>query len=194
MKKIIVVLYLLYLTASCSQKEAICVKEIESNEIVTITCNEKRTNSKDSLNIHLPTEFNVKINSKDVIDLNIYFVIDKRSLMEVLDYEIIDKKNKKSILSFKHHLLSGKPISIIINERNHLISKNVADLLLKKYNINKSLNNLKFGDTIKLVPYNKFRKENKSMINDLRKIEDSIFFRFTSNKGEVFIKEKKINW
>jgi hypothetical protein len=114
--------------------------------------------------------------------------------MNVSDYEILDKKNKSVILSFESYLSSKDPITIVINERNHLISKKKAKELLLKYNTSQKLENLKFGDTIKLVNYKRFRNENTSMINDLKKVEDSIYFRVTLNNGKVFVKGEKINW
>jgi len=194
MKKIMFLGALLCLTNSCKKKEPISIEEINSDEIVTITHNEKKIQTGDSVDIHFPKEFKIVMNSDNIIDLSIYYFINKRTLMNITDYEISEKINKKPILSFKSYLSSKKPIDIIIKERNHLISKNEAKELLKKYNINQSLDNLKFGDTIKLIPYNQFRKENNSTINDLKKINDSIFFRVTSNEGKVFTKGEKINW
>lgn len=193
MKKIMFLGALLCLTNSCKNKEPISIEEINSDEMVTITHNPKKQTG-DSVDIHFPKEFKIVMNSDNIIDLSIYYFINKRTLMNITDYEISEKINKKPILSFKSYLSSKKPIDIIIKERNHLISKNEAKELLKKYNINQSLDNLKFRDTIKLIPYNQFRKENNSTINDLKKINDSIFFRVTSNEGKVFVKGEKINW
>lgn len=193
MKKIMFLGALLCLTNSCKNKEPISIEEINSDEMVTITHNQKKQTG-DSVDIHFPKEFKIVMNSDNIIDLSIYYFINKRTLMNITDYEISEKINKKPILSFKSYLSSKKPIDIIIKERNHLISKNEAKELLKKYNINQSLDNLKFRDTIKLIPYNQFRKENNSTINDLKKINDSIFFRVTSNEGKVFVKGEKINW
>lgn len=188
------ILPLLFLIISCKNAEPIAFKQIYSNEIVTITYNENKLSSKDSVDIHFPNEFSIALKSKRLISLNVYYFIDKKTLMNVTDYEILDKKNRKTILSFNSYLLSNDSINIIINERNHLISKKLAKQLLLKYNIHQKLEDLKFGDTLKLVPYNKFRTENNSIIASLRKVEDSIFFRVTSNKGEVFVKGEKINW
>lgn len=187
-------LLLLVFIVSCKNKKPILIEPIISNEIVTITSNEKKNPLKDSVDIHFPNEFNLSLQSRDIISLNIYYFINKKTLMNVSDYEILDKKNKSVILSFEPYLSSKDPITIVINERNHLISKKKAKELLLKYNTSQKLENLKFGDTIKLVNYKRFRNENTSMINDLKKVEDSIYFRVTLNNGKVFVKGEKINW
>ncbi|WP_433812087.1 hypothetical protein [Flavobacterium johnsoniae] len=187
-------LLLLVFIVSCKNKKPILIEPIISNEIVTITSNEKKNSLKDSVDIHFPNEFNLSLQSRDIISLNIYYFINKKTLMNVTDYEILDKNNKNVILSFEPYLSSKDPITIVINERNHLISKKKAKELLLKYNTSQKLENLKFGDTIKLVNYKRFRNENTSMINDLKKVEDSIYFRVTLNNGKVFVKGEKINW
>ncbi|MBF7091750.1 hypothetical protein IUY40_09365 [Flavobacterium sp. ALJ2] len=194
MKKIIVLVCISCLINSCKNREPILIEEIDTDEIVTITYNEKKIHSKDSVDIHFPKEFKIVMNSKNIIALDIYYVINKKMLADVVDYEISDKKNTKPILTFESYLSSQNPINIIIKERNYLISKKDAEELLKRYNIKQSLDKLKFGDTIKLIPYNHFRNENNKIINDLKRVEDSIFFRVTLNKGEIFVKREKINW
>lgn len=114
--------------------------------------------------------------------------------MNIIEYEVLDKKTRKSIIAFGSYISNKEIFNIIIHERNHLISKKLAKQLLLKYNITQKLEDLKFGDTLKLAPYNRFKTENNSIIASLRKVEDSIFFRVTSNKGEVFVKGEKINW
>ncbi len=163
-------------------------------KLLLLQAMKKKNPLKDSVDIHFPNEFNLSLQSRDIISLNIYYFINKKTLMNVSDYEILDKKNKSVILSFEPYLSSKDPITIVINERNHLISKKKAKELLLKYNTSQKLENLKFGDTIKLVNYKRFRNENTSMINDLKKVEDSIYFRVTLNNGKVFVKGEKINW
>ena len=195
MKKII--LYVLtYLLASCEGKEPILVKQIISNEMVTILPNLKNPLIKDSIPISIPTEFELTKNSSKIIDVDIFYLVDgKRLLDDLIDYQVYNKKNKtKPIHTLIPYLSSTKSINIIIKERNHLISKNDAKKLLEKYNINRSLDNLKFGDTIKLITYDKFSKENKSMIECFSNVSDSIVFGvWLKNKEKVYIK-KEINW
>lgn len=109
----------------------------------------------------------------------LYRVDNKSLLDEVVDYQVYKKQEKTEPIyqiDFEESL-AGKPISIIIKERNHLISKKDAQELLHKYRINRSLDNLKFRDTIKLTTYDKFRNDNRTLINEFDKIKDSIHFK-----------------
>ncbi len=75
-----------------------------------------------------------------------------------------------------------------------MISRKDALKLLQKYNINKSVDNLKNNDTIKLIRYDEFRKNNIEIINDFKKINDSIKFKIMRKDGKFFYVNKKINW
>jgi hypothetical protein len=192
-----IILYILTcLLASCGQEEPLLVKQIISNEMVTILPNLKNPLIKDSIPISIPTEFELTKNSSKIIDVDIFYLVDgKRLLDDFVDYQIYNKRNKtKPIHTLLPYLSSTKSINIIIKERNHLISKNDAKKLLEKYNINRSLDNLKFGDTIKLITYDKFSKENKAMIEGFNKVGDSIVFGvWLKGQEKVYIK-KEINW
>jgi len=181
---------------SCKPKEPVEVKQLTSKEMVTILPNLKG----DSIPICLPIEFEMTINSSKVgyITWNYYVNNNKNSLNDFFDYHLYDKQNKiKPIhrLTLEEFGLSpDKSIKIILKERSHLISKKEAQELLKKYNINKSLENLKVRDTIKLVAYDKFRIENKEIINGFNKISDSISFKVMRGEEKFFYLDKKIDW
>lgn len=181
---------------SCKQKEPIIVEQIISKEVVTILPNLKKPSIKDSVVISIPLEFKVTMNSS--VDYVVWlYRVDNRTLWDdVIDYQVYKKQNKSEPI---YQLDSDKslidvPIGIIIKERNHLISKVDAEKLLKKYNIIRSLDNLKFGDTIKLTSYDKFRIDNKSLVSDFEKINDSIHFKAIRGRKENFYIVKKINW
>ncbi|WP_428229317.1 hypothetical protein [Flavobacterium sp.] len=196
MKKKIIYYYILTLFASCNHNKPIIVKQNISNELVTLFKNVKNgPNKNDSLSITIPTEFEITLNSSKVRGLSLYYILNKRRLTDdFFEYQVYNKNNKiKPIYSFDSYL-QEKSITIIIKERNHLISKYDANALLKKYNIKQSVNNLKFGDTIKLIPFNQLIKENKKILSELNKVNDSLFFRVTLNKGKVLIIKQKINW
>ncbi|MBF7091739.1 hypothetical protein IUY40_09310 [Flavobacterium sp. ALJ2] len=182
---------------SCESKAPIEVKQIVSNEMVTLEDNYKdRSSIKDSIRISIPLEFEITINSS-LAYIAWHYNVNGEILNESrFDYQVYDKQNKtKQIrqLDFKE-TLNSNPISIILKERNHLISKKEAQELLKKYNVNRSLDNLNSNDTIKLTTYDKFRIENKEMIDDFNKINDSIKFRVMKSDGSFFYLDKKINW
>ncbi|MFH6950271.1 hypothetical protein ACHRV6_17385 [Flavobacterium sp. FlaQc-51] len=181
---------------SCKEKDPISLREIISNETVTITSNLKNSSVTDSVSIIIPMEFEIIINKSSLKFLKVDFFSNKKYRIIVDDYEIYDLQNKtKPILNFKSYLSSKKPFYILLKEKNHLISKKNAQELLEKYNIKKSLDNLKFGDTLNLISYNKFREDNIKILKELRRIEDKIRIT-TSCKGEDFFHSQdfKINW
>lgn len=182
---------------SCESKKPIEIKQITSKQIVTIDNNYMDRNKiKDSFRISIPTEYEIKINS-DVYYITWFYKINNKILNPSrLDYQVYDKQNiEEEILELNFDKPFNKTtINIIVKERNHLISKKDAMRLLKKYNIEKSLDHLKFGDTIKLTNYDKFRSQNKYFINELNKINDSIRFRSMKKDGTFFYLDKKINW
>lgn len=190
--KYINILFIFFL-ASCQSKEPVSVKEIISNEVVTILPNVKNPSIKDSIPLSVPIEFEITINSSNLKTLDLFCLIDgKRLLDDFLDYQVYDKQNKSKPI---HTLdLSSKKITIIIKERNHLISKKDAVNLLKKYNKNQSIENLKFRDTIKFINANKFKMENKVIINEFNKVNDSLVFRALLEGGKMILVKKKINW
>jgi len=188
---------LILLLVSCKTKEPIEINQIDSKEVVTILSSLKNPLLKDSVVLSIPAEFKITINSSNLGYIVWRYHLDGKVLLDdVVDYQVYNKKNRLKLihnLNFDE-IPKDKFIDIIVKERNHLISKIEADNLLKKYRINKLITNLKMGDTIKLVPYNKFRSENKDIINSLKKIQDSIDFKVMRGKEENFYITKKINW
>jgi len=194
MKHIYILIFLLLV--SCETKNPIEITQMQSKEMVTILPNLKNPLIKDSIPISIPSEFEIKINSP-IHYINWFYHLDGKNLTDdSFDYQVYNKNNKNKPI---HQLDFNEPfnenrITIVIKERNHLISKKDAQELLTKYNINRSLDNLKFRDTIKLTTYDKFRKDNKSMINNFNKIKDSINFRGMKDDGSFFYLDKKIDW
>ena len=196
MKKIFFYTITFFCLISCKEKDPVSLKEIISNEIVTITSNLKNPSVTDSVSIIIPMEFEIIINKSSLKFFNVDLFINKKYKIIVDDYEIYDLQNKtKPLSSFKSYLSSTKPFYILLKEKNHLISKNSAQELLEKYGVKKSLDNLKFGDTLSLISYNKFREDNFKILKELRRIEDKIRIT-TSCKGEDFFHSQdfKINW
>ena len=195
MKKTIVLAAIFYFTNSCKEKERINIKEIISNEIVTITPDLKNSESKDSVSINIPVEFEIETNSS-LESVDLYYVINKKVLMQINEFEMFKKENKtKPINNLKPYLSIEKPLRIILREENHLISKYHAQELLKKYHIIQSLENFKLGDTIKIEPYSQFRKSNPIFLNELRKIGDTLIITTRIKDEEIYKSKKiKINW
>ncbi|MBF7091737.1 hypothetical protein IUY40_09300 [Flavobacterium sp. ALJ2] len=181
---------------SCNSKAPIEVKQIISNELVTIEDNfMNRSIIKDSFLICLPTEYEIKINSPIHYINWSYHVNNKILNPNHIDYQVYNKKNNtKEILKLDLIKSNDKLINIIIKERNHLISKKDAEALIKKYHINKSVKDLEKIDFIELTTYNKFRTQNIFFINELNKINDTIMFKVKKEDESFFYLDKKINW
>ncbi|AWK07104.1 hypothetical protein HYN56_23880 [Flavobacterium crocinum] len=193
MKKIILLAFTICAINSCKKKEPITIKQIISDQIVTITPNLKKIDAKDSVSINIPAEFEIETYDSSLESIDLYYVINQKNLMQISEFEMFI--NNKPINNLKFYLSVEKPLRIILREKNHLISKNYARELLKRYNINHSLEDFKLGDTIKLISYNQFRKENSFILNDLRKVGGTIIIT-TRKKGEEIYKPTKIkiNW
>lgn len=197
MRHIYIIIVICISFFSCEPKKTIEINQITSKEIVTIENNFMDKNKiKDSFRISIPTEYEIRINSFVHYITWFYKVNNKTLNPSRIDYQVYDKRDlTKEILELNFDkLFNNESIGIIVKERNHLISKKDAQQLLKKYSINKSLDSLKSNDTIKLVSYDKFRKENKVFIQELNKISDSIHFRTMKKDGSFFYVSKKINW
>lgn len=197
MRKLIIFNFLILI--SCNMKDPISIKEVVSDEIVTIRPDYQTPVTKDSVPITIPVEFEIAINSQDLRNLNLYFVLinNKRLLDDITDYQIYYKENKTKRIFFSlntDELTAQKKIHIIVKLRTQMISKNDAQTLLKKYKINKSIVNLNFRDTIKLIGYNQFRKENPRIIQGFQKVNDSVVFSMSLKRGERVHIGQKINW
>lgn len=192
--KLYILLFMLLI--ACEAKSPIEVTQVGSNEIVTFEDNYlDRNTQKDSVRMSIPIEFKFKIKSS-IKHINWIYIVNNKILdKDYFDYEVYNKEIKtKQIRQLDFNEVSGNLITIILKERNHLISRNDAIKLLKKYNINKSVDNLRKNDTIKVIPYDKFRKDNIDIINDFKKINDSIKFKIMRKDGKFFYVNKKINW
>lgn len=197
MKHTYIYILIVLLLFSCQEKDPIEVKQIPSKEMVVILPNLKNLLVKDSVSISVPIEFEILLNSSKVRYITWNYIVDGKSLYDdVFDYQVYNKQNKNKFIHQLNFDLLPKTnkINIILKEKNHLISKNKASELMRKYNINSSLDNLKFGDTIKLATYDKFRQENKNLIDDFNKINDSISFKVTRGEKYFLFVDKKINW
>jgi len=196
MKQLIYTLLIIILF-SCNSRTPIDVKQINSQETVTILPSLKNPLIKDSVSLSIPIELQININSSKVSYITWNYIVNGKSLYDdTFDYQVYNKQNKTHPINNlnANDLSQNKKINIILKERNHLISIKDAKELLKKYNINRSLDNLKFGDTIKLTTYDKFKKENKEVIRNIAKINDTISFKVTRGEKYFFFLDKKINW
>lgn len=92
----------------------------------------------------------------------------------------------------EEELTSQKNNIIIVTVKTQMISREKAVELIKKYNTNKLIENLKINDNIHLIPYNQFRKDNPDIIEDFRRVSDSIVFSISLKGGKRMHVSKKI--
>jgi hypothetical protein len=198
MKRLFFCIVAFLLLASCESKSPISIEQSISKEMVTLEDNYRdRSKNKDSVRISIPTEFEISINSYSAIAVSWDYIVDGKSLYYgISDYQAYNKEHKTEPI----HQISLwmypniDKISIIVKERKHLISNKDAQELIRKYNVNSSLDHLQFGDTIKLTTFDKFRRENKAIIETLKKINDSIIFRVVNDDLSLVYVRKKIDW
>ncbi|WP_294965682.1 hypothetical protein [uncultured Flavobacterium sp.] len=197
MKYLNLFLFAILVLSSC-KNDPISVKQITSKEMVTLENNYRnRSKVKDSFRISIPIEFEIIINSSKVKYITWNFLVDNKILdKDYYDYDVYLKGNKiNPIYQFTPDFLStNKHIAIIIKENNYLISKAQVLELLSKYKTKSLLDDLKFGKVIELTTFDKFRIDNKNLINEFRKVNDSIIFKVTRGEKYFFYLDKKIDW
>lgn len=199
MNRLYFYLGILLVMFSCNIEEPISVKENVSNQMVLIEPGIKNHITKDSIPITIPIEFKIQQNTPNIIHLDLYFVSinGKRLLKYGIDYETYDKQNPTKPHYFsldKEELASQRNNNIIVAIKTQMISIKDAELILKKYNINTKIRNLKLKDVIKLVGYDRFRKENPQIIKGFQKVNDSIVFSISLKEGKRVHISQKINW
>lgn len=198
MKKKLIYLLIILLLISCKKGEPILIKQVTTDEMATINLNYQYAATKDSICLTIPIEFEIIQKLPDLKSINLYYIkINNRRLLDdIADYQVYDKLNKKTPIYFsldKNQLSSQRTFKIIVEIRTQMISKNVAQELLKRYSINQPIETLKLNDTIKLKSVTEFKKENKKIIDSFRRINDSIVFVYFNGEESKIIKTK-INW
>ncbi|MGN7808640.1 hypothetical protein [Flavobacterium sp. 22076] len=189
---------LLFLMLFSCKSDPISIKQIPSKEIVTLEDNYRdRKIAKDSFRISIPIEFEILINSSKVKYITWNVSIDNKILdKDFYDYDFYINENKlKRMYQLESNSLSNnKKIMVLVKVNNCLVSRLEASKLIAKYTNNKSLDDLKSNSVIELTTYDKFRIENKSIINQFNKTADSISFKVTRGEKYFFFLDKKINW
>jgi hypothetical protein len=189
---------LLFLILSSCKSDPISIKQIPCKEIVTLEDNYRDHKIvKDSFRISIPIEFEILINSSKVKYITWNVSIDNKILdKDFYDYDFYINENKiKRIYQLESNSLSNnKKIMALVKVNNYLVSKLEASKLIAKYTNNKSLDDLKSNSVIELTTYDKFRIDNKSIINQFNKTTDSISFKVTRGEKYFFLLDKKINW
>lgn len=190
MKRITFLSCVLFLYISCAEKKYL--KEVISNERVSITL--KQTYEETYYNLNIPIEFELNLNNEKIISAVPYFEIDdKRGFGG--DQYYIDKKDNKKMFSLDNYKPYNYPTNIYVIDEKRKISKEDVIKLIKKYNPTKTIDALKTkNDTIYLVAYSQYRKDNLEFLQEMRKQPDSLILSiYTKGKGSKVVGER-IKW
>lgn len=179
---------------SCESKEIMTIDQVSSDEKVRLYRDVRDLNN-DSINISIPLEYKLTKGQKEIYSFGVIFVSNKKDLEELKDFRIFNKSNKKLLYSTVELSSDEIPNHLLITENDIRISKEKAEELLIKYKIHENISKIKELDTINLISYNEFKKDNPSIIKELNKINDSIVFRLRDGKTrKASLVVKKINW
>jgi DNA-directed RNA polymerase subunit H (RpoH/RPB5) len=193
MKKTLLSIIILMLL-SCESKEIMTIDQVSSDEKVRLYRDVRDLNN-DSINISIPLEYKLTKGQKEIYSFGVIFVSNKKDLEELKDFRIFNKSNKKLLYSTVELSSDEIPNHLLITENDIRISKEKAEELLIKYKIHENISKIKELDTINLISYNEFKKDNPSIIKELNKINDSIVFRLRDGKTrKASLVVKKINW
>ncbi|OYU78973.1 MAG: hypothetical protein CFE23_16205 [Flavobacterium sp. BFFFF1] len=191
MKTISLVISVLFLATGCAEKKYFT--EVVSDKVITISMREAYNEKYLTLNI--PVGFSLNLNHSEIKDVRLYWVLNNKQLADVEDYVVMNAENDRIIYAIEDKEYPNYPKSIYLLNRRNKISKEDALALIKKYNPTATLESIKSRkDTIKLVSYALYRKDNPEFLKEMRRLPDSLIFSigFSGGKGELF--KAKINW
>ncbi|TDP60082.1 hypothetical protein [Flavobacterium dankookense] len=190
MKKTALLFSTLFFFMSCAEKKYL--KEVISNEKISITL--KETFEETYYNLNIPIEFELNLNDDKIISAIPYFEIDDKRGFSGDNY-YIDKRGKKKMFSLDRYKPYNYPTNIYIVSEKRKITKEEVIELIKKYNPSKTIESLKSkNDTIYLTPYLQYRKDNPQFLYEMRKQPDSLILSiYIKGKGSKVVGER-INW
>jgi hypothetical protein len=191
MKKISLIICILLFLSGCAEKKYFT--EVVSTKKVTISMHEYLNEKYLTLNI--PVEFELNLNHSEIKDVGIYWILNNKQLTDVEDYVVMNTENDKIIYAIEDKEYPNYPKSIYLLNRKNKISTEEALNLIKKYNPNVTLERIKSKkDTIPLVSYAQFRKDNLQFLKEMRKQSDSLILSIGFSGGKEKLFKEKINW
>ncbi|WP_298119179.1 hypothetical protein [Flavobacterium sp.] len=190
MKKTIILISTVFFFISCTERNYL--KEVISNEKVSITL--KETFEETYYNLNVPIEFELNLNNEKIISAVPYYENDGRKRFEG-DFHYIDTKYKTKMFSLDKYSPYNYPTNIYIIDEKRKITKDEVIALIKKYNPSKTIKSLQTkNDTIYLISYSKYRKDNPEFLQEMRKLPDSLILSlYIKGKGSKVVGER-INW
>lgn len=186
-------LLIIILLAGCESSDSKYFQEVLSDKDITFT-RIRGSKEKDSVSMNVPIGFKLNLNSSKIQDVKIYCRIDGKQLIQIENFSIFNSKNNKMIYAIEDLNYNTYPQKIFISHYQKIPNKQ-AELLLKMYHPTASLNEIiKRNDTLKLVSYKKYIKDNPQFIKEMRKVSDSLIVSIGFFGGKSKIVEKKIKW
>jgi hypothetical protein len=193
MKKQILFWAIIFLMFGCKPINKPYFKEVLSEKNIFFT-KIRGSKEKDSVNMNIPIEFKLNLNSSKIRKVGLYCKINKKRLTQIEEFSILNAENDKIIYAIEDLNYHTYPKKIFISHYQH-ISKKQAEMLLNKYNPSASINDIKTGrDTINLVSYKKYIIDNPNFIKKMRKDPDSLILSIGFFKEETKIIKEKIKW
>ena len=177
-----------FIISACQSKDNTILKPLISTENVFIK-NDKY--SKDSLILDIPIEYRIINNSsKDIDKLTIYITHNGSILRDLDDFIVFDKNQYHfdKILNLKNVIKPKNHLDIIIRTNYIYIQKKEASKIFSKYKIDENL--IKIKNSVKIIGFDKFRKENPQIMNRLISYHDSIIAA-NYYKGIILFTNKK---
>lgn len=144
----------------------------------------------------IPLEFELNINRSNFFSVTERYSKDGSYMSPSENYIFINGDNNKVMFTFDKFKPYNYPKKIILLERKNILTKEKALELIKKYNPNSTLENIKSKfDTIPLISYEKYRNDNPKFLDEMRKIPDTIVLRIhKSGQSKTIVQKLKINW
>lgn len=191
--KIKIVLMLIYLLLiSCTTTSYI--KEVVSEKEVSISI--IKTYKETYYNLNVPLEFHLNLNSKKLYHVGHYYIKGNKSMLKGDDYLFIDASTNERFFLFDRFGAYNYPKKIYLYDRQLRLNEEQVLELIKKYNSTATIDKLQTkNDTISLVSYSQYRKDNPKFLEEMRKVPDSLTLVISkSGKKENIVSSVKINW
>ncbi|WP_139329323.1 hypothetical protein [Chryseobacterium ureilyticum] len=190
-RKSIIFILLLILVISCNSQKDIKVEQCENSYEVSLSKSLLNPQN-DSLSLNFPIKIGIK-NNMSVGPLR----LEKMTVFSDLDatgqknamYSLTQKK--KIYTEVKENIEHENFYKIIIS---YSISKEEAERIVGKYHVSKTTELKNYNDSIKIIPYKNFIKDNGEYKQRMDKTPDFVRMMFRDQNNKTFIEELKINW
>jgi hypothetical protein len=189
----LLIILIALLFSGCSETKYI--KEVISSKEVAISMRGEYPKNQ-YLVLLIPLEFELNLNNSKILRVTDRYSKDNNYMFPGEDYIFINGDNDKIMYTFDKFTPYNYPKKLVLLERKNIVSKEQAKELIKQYNPKASLENIKSKrDTIKLISYSQYRKDNPQFLEEMRIIPDTLVLRINKKgKSETVVEKIKINW